>query len=73
MDRRAWRATVHGTANSRTQLSDLTLSHFSDIAKDTFQNVFSQNVYIINIVHERKCVENICKTGFLLPLFIDLM
>ena len=28
MDREAWRAAVHGVANSRTQLSDFTFFHF---------------------------------------------
>ena len=30
MDRRAWRATVHGVAKSQTQLSDITHSSKSD-------------------------------------------
>lgn len=40
-------------------------------AKGTSCNIFSWNVYAINMVNERECVENICKTGFLIPLFID--
>ena len=42
-----------------------------NIAKGTFCTIFSWNVYTINMVNERKYVENICETGFLIPLSID--
>ena len=42
-----------------------------NIAKGTFCTIFSWNVYTTNMVNERKYVENICETGFLIPLSID--